>query len=480
MLISPPRKSEYELPFAPHIPSTFKQLATRAAIALFRAIRWLKRGLQFVLQQLGILLAPVGRGVISFLILPVYDAGISINLKLQRLSLPTRSFALFLLSNRYLFHAVLGLATAATIVVNVQARQVLAQDVGHNSLLYALATDSEVEIIKEDALPEFTTVQVSYLSDSALVAVPHIDFDYDEGENEIASLSVPGSISAPLALELAGGTPQATRTAIETYTVKEGDTIGSIAHEFNVNVGTILWSNNLTERQYIRPGDTLKIPPVSGILVTIKKGDTLGKLAQKYQGDEQEIKEFNKIADETSLALGTEIMIPGGKPPVPEQTLIAINSRSREITPTRLRGKTSEALSPKVKKPANANVSSLPSAKLLWPTPGRAITQYYGWKHTGLDIDGDFTSPLYAAYDGVVEKAGWNNGGYGLQVMIRHPNSMVTRYAHASKLFVKVGDAVSRGQVIAMMGSTGRSTGSHLHFELYVGSKRVNPLSYVK
>lgn len=97
-----------------------------------------------------------------------------------------------------------------------------------------------------------------------------------------------------------------------------------------------------------------------------------------------------------------------------------------------------------------------------------------------MDIDGDLTSPLYAAADGVVEKAGWNSGGYGLQVLINHPNGMKTRYAHASKLFVKAGDEVKRGEVIAMMGSTGRSTGSHLHFEVYVNGRRQNPLTYIR
>lgn len=433
----------------------------------------MKRGLQYLFFAFGRALAPIGRTLVRWFILPTYHAIISANLKLQRLALPTRSFALFFVSNRYLFHAVLALATVATIIVNVQTRQVLAQDVGQNSLLYALATDSEIEIVRETAREETLPLQRSYLGTGTLVAFPHIDFDYDEESQEVASLSVPGTISAPEIPDSSTGAPRAPRTRPETYIVKEGDTIGTIAQDFNVNVGTILWNNNLTERQFIRPGDSLKIPPVSGMLVTIKKGDTLAKLAAKYEGNEDEIKEFNKITDETTLALGTEIMVPGGRPPAPEQTIKAIASRSQEKQP-----KPSALLN--VAKPKDADTKAVPSAKLLWPTNGHVITQYYGWKHTGIDIDGDFTSPLYAAYDGVVTTAGWNSGGYGLQVVIRHPNGMMTRYAHASKLFVKVGDEVSRGKVIAMMGSTGRSTGSHIHFEVYVGGKQVNPLTYIK
>jgi murein DD-endopeptidase MepM/ murein hydrolase activator NlpD len=289
-------------------------------------------------------------------------------------------------------------------------------------------------------------------------------------------LSVPGAISAPPSLpETDAGAPRAPRTRTETYAVTEGDTIGSIAQEFGVNVGTILWSNNLTERQYIRPGDTLKIPPVSGVLVTVKKGDTLTKLAATYSGSEEEIREFNKIASDSSVNVGTELMIPGGEPPAPQQTLIAIASRTREQQTSGSAG-----VAANIKKPADADTAELPSTRLQWPTNGRAITQYYGWNHTGVDIDGDFTSPLYASYDGVVTTAGWNTGGYGLQILIKHPNGMTTRYAHASKLFVKVGSEVKRGEVIAMMGSTGRSTGSHLHYEVYVNGKRVNPLTYIR
>lgn len=469
------------------IPSPFKQLATTLAISLFRAIRTLKRGLQFLFAGFGRLLSPAGRTLVHGIILPLYRVAIFFHLKFQRLVYPTRSFAIFFVSNRYLFHAVLAVATVATIASNLYTRQALAQDIGQSSLLYALATDNDIEIVRETAQEHAEPTQLSYLGNTTLSAVPHIDFDYDENERPIASLSVPGAIQAPELPTTPTGAPKPPRTKTETYVVQEGDTIGSIAQNFNVNVGTILWNNNLTERQYIRPGDALKIPPISGILATIKKGDTLAKLADRYQGDAEEIRNFNNIQSDGSLAPGVELMVPGGRPPVPEQAFIAVQTHARESQPS----SRSSSSSPKdpskkptgsttVAKPSDANVQNQPSSKLVWPTNGHVITQYYGWKHTGVDIDGDFTSPLYAAYDGVVEKAGWNSGGYGLQILIRHPNGMVTRYAHSSKLFVKVGDAVKRGQTIAMMGSTGRSTGSHLHFEVYVNGKRTNPLAYVK
>ena len=412
-------------------------------------------------------LAPLGNGLVRWLILPIYRTIVAIKIKFHRLVAPTRGFALFFVSNRYLFHGVLGIAVLTTLTLNLGAGQVLAQDVGHDSLLYALATDSEIEIVQETARADEGAQTSSYLEQGTLIAIPHIDFDYSDDSQEIASTAIPGSISAVpyLDIETRSGAP---RTETETYVVTAGDTIASIAHNFNVNVGTVLWANQLGERQYIRPGDNLKIPPVSGVLVTIKSGDTIAKLANKYSGKEKEILAFNKISDETALGLGAEIMIPGGTPPAVAPSGSAVASAR---TPS---------YNPNVVKPADVDASHLASSKLLWPTSGHVITQYYGWRHTGLDIDGTLSSPLYAAADGVVEVSGWNSGGYGYQILISHPNGIKTRYAHASKLYVKAGQQVKRGQVIAMMGSTGRSTGSHLHFEVYVSGRRVNPLSYIR
>lgn len=449
-----------------HIHPLLKHVAASVAIALFRTVRFLKRRLQPAAACLARGAFVAGRLIARILILPFYRLAITLKIRFQRLTLPTQSAVLLVITNRYLFHAALGFAVLATLVVNLQARQAHAQDVGKNSMLYALATGSDASVIQETAADVTPSKPVSYLDRSTLIAIPGLDFDYDEGPADIASVSVPGAIAAlPMDLE----SSRMPRTNTETYVVQEGDTIGSIARSFGVNAGTILWSNGLTERQYIRPGDALRIPPVSGILVTLKKGDTVAKLAKRYGADAEEILAMNRVTDETALALGTELVIPGGAPPLPDQTLAAIATRAAQ-----------PAAPSGVKKPADANTKNLPAAKLLWPTSGHAITQYYGWRHTGIDLDGDYSSPLYAAYDGVVEKSGWNSGGYGNMILIRHPNGMMTRYAHASKLFVKAGDAVKRGQVIAMMGTTGRSTGTHLHFEVYVNGVRTNPLPYIR
>lgn len=439
---------------------------------MFRMMRWLKRELQTGIGAVGTSLAPLGRVLVRIFILPVYRFEVMLRLRIHRLALPARGFALFFITNRYLLHGAVACLAAVVILGNLQARQAHAQDVGQKSLLFAMATDQQSEIVEESVRPEALVPNTNYLGDATLVGIPHVDFDYDEHlDNMLPSLVVPGTIAAQ-PFETTDATPRAPRTKPENYIVQEHDTIGTIAQHFAVNVGTILWNNNLTERQYIRPGDVLKIPPVSGMLVTIKKGDTLGGLAGKYAVDAAEITTFNNIAPTEQLAIGTELMIPGGRPSqiIQTQTQIA----GRDGIPRNPIG-----FNP-APKPPDENVANVPATRLLWPTSGRVITQYYGWKHTGIDIDGDYSSPIYASADGVVEKAGWNSGGYGLMILIDHPNGMKTRYGHASKMYVKAGDTVKKGQVIAMVGTTGRSTGTHLHYEVYSKDKRGNPLAYIK
>ena len=130
----------------------------------------------------------------------------------------------------------------------------------------------------------------------------------------------------------------------------------------------------------------------------------------------------------------------------------------------------------------NTNISStVPS---IWPTTG-VVTSPYGLRwggsdfHPGIDIANDLGTPIVATADGVVDYAGWNSGGYGNMVDIDHGNGMMTRYGHASQVMVSTGQQVKRGQVIALMGSTGFSTGPHVHYEIHVNGQKVNPISYL-
>ena len=258
------------------------------------------------------------------------------------------------------------------------------------------------------------------------------------------------------------------RNSIITYTVQKGDTVSTIARRFDITVNTILWANNLGSYSLIRPGDSLIILPESGILHTVKSGDTISRLANTYDVEEEKILSSNQLG--ATLRIGDKIMIPGGR----RITVVAAT------TPTVSSGSNSSGLGiirDLVKAPTSPAATS--GTKMAWPTDGARITQYYSWRHTGLDIANKTGTPLYAAEDGTVEYSGWSNG-YGYNVLVDHGDGRKTRYAHASKLFVEKGDTVTRGENIAAMGSTGWSTGPHIHFEVIINGKKQNPLNYIK
>ena len=260
--------------------------------------------------------------------------------------------------------------------------------------------------------------------------------------------------------------PTQQRTKIIYYTVQNGDTVSSIAHQFGLTVNTILWANNLTTYGLIRPGDTLTILPYSGILYTVKTGDTVSKIATKYGIDVDKVLSCNDLA--AGLKVGQKIVVPGARKII-EQTAVAVRSNNNY---------TGLSVIQDLIKAPTVKVSG---SNMIWPTAGHRITQYFSWRHTGVDIANKIGTPIYAADDGVVEIArGGYNGGYGNTIVINHGGGKKTRYGHASKLFVKVGDEVSRGENIAAMGSTGHSTGPHLHFEVLVNGIRYNPLNYVR
>jgi murein DD-endopeptidase MepM/ murein hydrolase activator NlpD len=457
---------------------------TVIGITSLRVIRAIKKGLEyFFVKILYEALKPIGRVVLRFLILPIYGLIVMSKLKFNRLALPARGFVLFLITNKYLFHFSLILAATGTVYTNLQTQQALAHDVGQQSLLYTIMTNGDTEIIQEDINFDESFPEAQRLALGTIEAIPHIDFDYtnDDEDSTLMVQQMPGTlVLRPMdqSKEEKDNVVKRVRKGIETYTVQSGDSLGTIARDFDIDVGTILWANNLSERQYIRPGDELKILPVSGVLVAVKSGDTLGAIANKYGGELEEVMLANDLKDEI-VPVGKELIIPDGEPPkiVQERTIAVSRDRLREPGVTQYSAPAESAVN--VNKPADVIEQKI-TTKLLWPTSGHVITQYYGWRHTGLDIDGDYTSPLYASEDGKVLISGWNSGGYGLQVLIEHPNGMKTRYAHASKLFVKAGEYVKRGQVIAMMGSTGRSTGSHIHYEVHVNGVKVNPLLYIR
>lgn len=477
-------------------PSPIRLFFGRLALTALRALGGLKNLIVKVATPLIPVAQAVGRFFVRGLLLPAYRFALMLRLRLGRFALSARGVIFLVFTHRYVLHGVVAVLCLVTIATQLQAQQASALDSGQRSLLYTLVTDGQDAIVEEDARPELAQKDANYLGQDTIVGDPGVDYDYSSSLADMpADLTVPGSIALlPGAEEpgIPGSNVVVDRTKTETYTIQPGDTISMIASRFGVTVGTVLWANNLTQKSLIKPGLTLKIPPVSGVLHTVAKGDTLQKIAKLYDADINEILSFNHLEAGSTIGPGDELVIPGGTPPAPVIAVKPIttsrpssNSSIRPNVPiSNIAGKTLDVYQELTgkndtrPKPADEAISGTP--KFIWPTRLHVINQYYGWQHTGVDIDGDYTDPMYAIADGVVTTAGWNSGGYGLMVLIDHGNGTISRYGHASKLFVKAGDQVKQGEVIAMVGTTGRSTGTHLHFELYINNKRVNPLAYVK
>lgn len=250
------------------------------------------------------------------------------------------------------------------------------------------------------------------------------------------------------------------RKTIEVYSVKAGDTVLGIAAAYGIQPETILWANSQIEQNPDRLsiGDQLNILPVDGVLHIVKPGDTLLGLAAKYKVEAEKIIGYaeNGLADAAAaLTIGKQIVIPGGTKPF--------------ITPQVPAGVAVEA-------PSGATKGS---GAFSWPTSGN-ITQKFWGGHPALDIGSWVGAPAKAADSGYVILAGggWN-GGYGNHVIIDHGNGFTTLYAHLNSIFVRTGESVSRGQQIGTVGTTGNSTGPHLHFEIrYQGAPR-NPYNWL-
>ena len=273
------------------------------------------------------------------------------------------------------------------------------------------------------------------------------------------------------------------RRGIEEYTVMNGDTLSTIAAKYEISVQTIKWANNL-KSDIVKPGQKLEIPLTDGVLVTIKKGDTLSSLAKKYSGNEQAIADFNLLDYPFTLVEGQRLVIPEGKmPAVPRPTYATAPK-------TYVSGSTGSI------KSYSVGVADSSVGKFLgWPVAGGSakISQYYkGRLHTGVDIADKNLPNILAAASGKVIFAGCSSvcpplgstyGGreYAWAIQIDHGNGYTTWYAHLKNIYVRSGQTVTKGQPIGQMGSTGRSTGPHLHFELRKGVKwgtDVNPRLY--
>lgn len=278
------------------------------------------------------------------------------------------------------------------------------------------------------------------------------------------------------------------------YIVQKGDSIYSIADYFGVSVSTIMTYNH-KDIITVHVGDVLQIPPISGILYTVQKNDNLSDIAKKYNVNEEDVSLYNGIFSSDDLAVGDEIFLPGAKKNGSETDSPSStqNSNNKSTTKNTKNSKTNSGSKNSLAKGDNAlanpithwekgdtehlntvgdikKYSSLPKypGYYIMPSPGATRTQkMHG--HNGTDLANKLGSPVLAAADGVVKvaKSGGYNFGYGNYIVITHPNGTETLYGHLLKVEVTVGQSVSQGQEIALLGSTGNSTGPHVHFEVH-------------
>lgn len=259
------------------------------------------------------------------------------------------------------------------------------------------------------------------------------------------------------------------RDEVVEYKVKTGDTISTIASKFGVSVNTILWENDLTSYELIKPGDTLTILPTTGVRHEVESGDSLHYIADQYDVETEKITKANNINNVASISIGEELIIPDG------EKLSRPSDQKKEEKKEESKSHNAITVVKDIVKPKKQTTSN----KMFWPTEGHRITQYYSWRHHGLDIANNVGTPLYSADAGTVEFVGWSNG-YGNNIIVNHGGGKKTRYAHMHKFYVKRGQRVSKGQTLGEMGNTGWSTGPHIHFEVIINGKRYNPLNYIK
>jgi murein DD-endopeptidase MepM/ murein hydrolase activator NlpD len=391
------------------------------------------------------------------------------------------SFVAFLLNQRavHVFVIFLAVLIAFFGIWSKYGQAKTLSEMAGKTLLAKMVAGEFIEIAEaEDSLIEET------MGDSSLSS--HTQFRYDNSQEAVVgrlgvSTSTQEYLEEEMAMRLLSNEddvlvkPEMATTKISKktrkdameYTVQPGDSVSTIAADFDISVNTILWENNLTAYSLIRPGDKLVILPATGVNHKVAKGETLGAISSKYDIDAEAILLANNMADNSPLTIGQKLFIPGGRkyyvapPPAPKPAASAYNP----ITV--------------IKDLINPDADNVPANKMFWPAKG-IITQYYTWRHHGLDIANKQGTPIYACDAGTIVHSGWSKAGYGNMIEIDHGGGKHTRYGHFYQLSVKVGDVVKRGQVIGLMGTTGKSTGPHLHLEVRINNVTYNPLSYIK
>lgn len=263
---------------------------------------------------------------------------------------------------------------------------------------------------------------------------------------------------------------------ISTYIVREGDTLTGIAKMFDVTPGTILSANDIRTGGTLQVGQKLIILPITGIDYTVKKGDTLASIAKAFNGNADEIASYNQI-DNATLAVGSTIIIPNGEVSAPSNSGSSSDSSkgSTHTSKPGTRGIVGPAsiFANNPKEPAHniGDIGTLAEVNYYIAPLSHYVRTQGIHGYNAVDLAAPKGTPIVAAAAGdvtVAREGGWN-GGYGSYVVISHDNGSQTLYGHMSKVSVYDGQHVEQGEVIGYVGTTGDSTGPHVHFEIRNG-----------
>ena len=276
--------------------------------------------------------------------------------------------------------------------------------------------------------------------------------------------------------------PARARYQVQKYTVQENDTITGIGEQFNLEPSTILWGNPYTlsdDPHALKAGMEINILPVDGVYYEWHDGDGLNGVSDVFKVTPEDIIDFpaNGLSRETigdysnpNIKPGTWLVIPGGSREFVNWSAPLITRENPAVATIYGPGACTAVMD-----------GPLGSGTFIWPTTETWISGYNyseSTNHRAIDIAGSTGNAIYAADAGVVVYAGWNNHGYGNVVMIDHGNGWQTLYAHLNSYNVGCGYYVFQGDVIASLGSTGNSSGPHLHYEMRYNGVPMNPNNF--
>ncbi len=277
--------------------------------------------------------------------------------------------------------------------------------------------------------------------------------------------------------------PSRPRMQVEKYTVQPGDTVFGIAEKFGLKPETILWANQFTlgdNPHSLRPDQVLNILPVNGAYHRWSAGDGLNGVAKFFGVKPEDIIDFPgnglnpaTIGDlsQPNIEAGAWLVIPGGHREFVNWSMPEIPRDNPSVANVLGPGACGSI--------ANGAIGA---GVFVWPANSHFLSGFDyapAANHSGIDVDGETGDPTYAVDNGVVVYAGWNNWGYGNVVVINHGNGWQTLYAHLSGIYVQCGQSVYQTNIVGAIGSTGNSTGSHLHFEMMYNGTKVNPHDYL-